>query len=227
PNEAYEKKCQSFLNDILQPESAFLEDFIPFAYKVIKGSVPYCLSQVIAKLTAPGIPDIYQGSECWDLSLVDPDNRTPVDYALRKNLLSKIKEEEKKGASAVLSFIAAHRQQGAEKLFTIYKVLFYRHQHPQVFMNGGYIPVEISAPLLCYIRRYGSDWALVIFPLIRKESSLPDTFSISLPSGAPSEWVNQFTGDELKTTDGESLTLAGKGLLQKFPIALLTGKSSS
>ncbi|HTI09717.1 MAG TPA: malto-oligosyltrehalose synthase [Puia sp.] len=227
PNEAYEKKCQSFLNEILRPESAFLEDFIPFVFEVIRRSVPFCLSQVLVKLTAPGMPDIYQGSECWDLSLVDPDNRAPVDYALRKNLLSKIKEEEKKGASVVLNFTAAHQQQGAEKLFTIYKTLAYRNQYPQVFSAGDYIPVEAALPLLSYIRRYEADWVLVIFPLIRREIPIPETFSISLPPDAPSEWVNIFTGERLQSSGNAGYTLQCKGLLLKFPVAMLTNSTSA
>jgi (1->4)-alpha-D-glucan 1-alpha-D-glucosylmutase len=198
PNEPYEKGCHHFLTVILEQESAFLEDFIPFAYKVIRESAPYSLSQELVKLTVPGIPDIYQGAECWDLSLVDPDNRRPVDYMLRKSLLAKIKEEEKKGEDAVLDFVNANQQKGAGKLFTLYKTLVYRKEHPQVFTEGDYIPVGLPSPLLAYIRRYKEDWALVVIPLIRKEAAVPESFSISLPEEAPSDWVNIFTGEQVR-----------------------------
>ncbi len=133
PNEAYEKACHHFLTIILEQGSAFLEDFVPFVYTVIRESAAYSLSQELIKLTAPGIPDIYQGAECWDGNLVDPDNRSPVDYTLRKSLLAKIKEEEKKGSRFVLDLVNANQQKGAGKLFTLYKTLAYRKEHPQVF----------------------------------------------------------------------------------------------
>lgn len=232
PNKEYEKKCHTFLAGILQQESAFLDDFIPYAYEVIRRSMPYSLSQELIKLTAPGIPDIYQGAECWNLSLVDPDNRSPVDYGIRKNLLAKIKEEEKKGASAVLDFVTANGQKGAGKLFTIYRTLAYRKQYPQVFTAGDYIPVEVTAPaprqtvpfLLSYIRRHEGNWVLVIFPLIRQGTAIPETFAVPLPAGAPSEWVNLFTEEKWQSTGS---TLKCNKLLSKFPVALLIGSSSA
>ena len=222
PNEAYEKKCHDFLTAILQQESGFLEDFIPFVYKIIRESTPYTLSQTLLKLTAPGIPDIYQGAESWDLSLVDPDNRLPVDYASRKKMLAKIKEGEQ---------IKEGEHKGAGKLFTIYKTLAYRNQHPQVFTAGAYIPVTVPGPLLSYMRRHEENWALVILPLIRRGQPIPKTLSITLPAEAPSDWINLFTGQNEfgspTAKDGnKTINLELKGILSEFPVALLVGKSS-
>ncbi len=97
PDEAYEQQCRTFTMAILEPDSAFMETFIPFAYRIIRDSLPFSLSLLLIKLTAPGIPDIYQGAELWETSFVDPDNRRPVDFGLRAGLLQQIKREESKG----------------------------------------------------------------------------------------------------------------------------------
>jgi len=220
PDEAYEQGCHSFVTAILQPDSPFLEDFIPFAWRVIRESFSYSLSQLLIKLTAPGIPDIYQGSELWELSFVDPDNRRPVDYALRISLLKEIQKEEiKNDADGVLAFVRANRKKGAAKLFTIYRVLAYRNAHPELFSSGEYIPVPAHGPVLSYIRRHQKNWALVIVPLVRQGASLPAKINLSLPPGAPSAWINIFTG-EIHQRDDLSTAM------NKFPVAFLTGQTA-
>lgn len=220
PDEAYEQGCHSFVTAILQPDSPFLENFIPFAWQVIRESFTYSLSQLLIKLTAPGIPDIYQGSELWELSFVDPDNRRPVDYALRTSLLKEIQEEEiKKGAGGALAFVHANRKKGAGKLFTVYHVLAYRNAHPELFSPGDYIPVPAKGPVLSYIRRHEKKWALVIVPLVRQGASRFAEVALSLPPGAPSSWINIFTGDIHQRGDLSTV-------LNKFPVAFLTGQTA-
>jgi (1->4)-alpha-D-glucan 1-alpha-D-glucosylmutase len=218
PDEPYENRCHAFVTAILEPESPFLEDFIPFAWQIIRQSFTFSLSQLLIKLTAPGIPDIYQGSELWELSFVDPDNRRPVDFALRASLLKEIKEEEARGPGAVLAFVLANRKKGAGKLFTIFRTLAYRNAHPELFTAGDYIPVTATGPVLSFLRRHKNEWALIIVPLVRRDSPPPATFSLSLPPGAPSSWTNIFTGEGcLQDKIGSTL--------EKFPIALLTGQT--
>jgi (1->4)-alpha-D-glucan 1-alpha-D-glucosylmutase len=90
PDKGYEEQCLAFVQMLLSSGSDFFRAFAPFAADIIRGSSPYCLSQLLLKLTAPGIPDIYQGADLWELSLVDPDNRRPVDYSLRTRLLGEL-----------------------------------------------------------------------------------------------------------------------------------------
>jgi (1->4)-alpha-D-glucan 1-alpha-D-glucosylmutase len=152
---------------------------------------------------------------------VDPDNRRPVDYSLRRSLLKEIIKEETKGLQAALSFALANRRKGAAKLFTIYRTLAYRNAHPHVFSAGDYIPVAVPGPVLSFIRRRDDHWALVVVPLIRRGDPLPETISFPLPSGAPVDWVNIFTGETWHT--------AGGGLKLKhdrFPVALFAGRTS-
>ena len=90
PDEEYERKCLDFASAILSDDSSFLGHFLPFAGKIIEAASVYSLSQLLIKLTAPGIPDIYQGAELWDLNLVDPDNRRSIDYESRQKILAEL-----------------------------------------------------------------------------------------------------------------------------------------
>jgi (1->4)-alpha-D-glucan 1-alpha-D-glucosylmutase len=130
PNEAYENGCLEFVSDLLRGDSSFLETFISFMSVINKYSQLYSLVQVLIKVTAPGIPDIYQGCELWDLSFVDPDNRRPVDYKYRMELLMSIQQREAATSYEFLAFLRAHRNEGYEKFFVTWKSLNFR------FLNG-------------------------------------------------------------------------------------------
>jgi (1->4)-alpha-D-glucan 1-alpha-D-glucosylmutase len=223
PDEVYESACLAFADTILTRNSGFLEDFLPFAKNIIQRASIYSLSQLLIKLTAPGIPDIYQGAELWDLSFVDPDNRRPVNYDLRKYLLKRIAEEEQKGIPALLQFLSSNRGSGVEKLFVIQRTLAYRNRHPQVFTQGTYLPVRTADPhWIAYLRRHEKDWVLVVVPLIRKEWDnvrQMDILSLDLPPDAPARWKNEFTGQ----TFGQEGEAVSTELFAGFPVTLLSG----
>jgi len=223
PDEPYEKKCHAFVDAILDTESPFMEDFIPFAYRCIHESARFAIAQLLLRLTAPGVPDIYQGAECWDLSFVDPDNRRPVDYDLRRQMLKDIRENEKEGSPPVLDYVNAHQASGAAKLYTIYRTLAYRNRHRAVFEAGAYMPVDIAGAHLACIRRHEQDWALIIVPLIRMTALREDNLSVLLPDDAPAAWTDIFTGATFQTS-GIRLDLGS--LLEKYPVAMLTGSNT-
>jgi len=220
PDEAYERQCQEFVISLLRPDSSFLSTFTPFALDVIRRCRVYCLSQLMLKLTAPGIPDIYQGSELWDLSFVDPDNRRPVNFGLRADLLRQIKSAEGQGTSAVFDLLCLHRDRGIEKLFLLYRVLNCRRQQPVLFADGEYIPVPCEGPMLAYLRRHGNDWALVGVPLLSAHEVIP--VKLKLPAEAPSIWTDVFTGADVHTKTGTPCQPEG---LTDWPVILLTGSA--
>jgi len=221
PDKGYEQACQAFATALLKKDSAFLHEFVPFAVTIIRQSYMYSLSLLLIKLTAPGVPDIYQGAELWETILVDPDNRRPVDYALRSGILQQIMAEEAKGPDAIYQFLRAHRDKGVEKLFTIYRTLNFRKQHPRLFAEGEYIPVPVDGPLLAYIRRWVSDWALVIVPLIRSGEKLPATISLKLPKGGPASWKHILTGEVFAGPGGD---LVLEEFWRQWPVAMLSGR---
>jgi (1->4)-alpha-D-glucan 1-alpha-D-glucosylmutase len=168
------------------------------------------LAQTLIKYTAPGVPDTYQGSELWDFRLVDPDNRTPVDYELRQNLLNELK------GGLAPEEILRRAESGLPKLWVVHSALMLRIRHPEWF--GGeaeYAPLAASGPksehLVGYVR---GDGVATIVP--RWPSKLGDNWSataVELPQGM---WKNLLTGD--RVNGGRTRVQA---LLQRFPVALL------
>jgi (1->4)-alpha-D-glucan 1-alpha-D-glucosylmutase len=220
PDEAYEGQCQAFATAILQDGSSFRAAFTPFALDVIRRSAPYSLSQALLKVAAPGVPDIYQGAELWDTSLVDPDNRRPVDYTRRSRLLTELKAAEAGGPSAALAYARDHWDEGAEKLYTLYHALACRNRLPKVFADGAYIPLVTEGPLLAWLRRYDRDWVLAAVPLIRYRTSFPAPVTIALPPDAPLSWNEVFTGETLVA----SPLLSWPQGLAAWPVVLATAR---
>lgn len=223
PNMNYEDAVMAFIDSALDPDasSAFLTEFLPFALRIAQLGVENSLVQTALKLTAPGVPDTYQGSELWDLSLVDPDNRRPVDYQLRAGMLKQLDD-------APLSIQALMRewQSGAVKLFITSRILRLRAAEPELFAEGGYEPLLANgakADCICgFTRRSGSKAVVVItalFPWRRQlEPGWPST-SIALPqelSGVT--FRSLFSGARLLTSDlEEALEFVFDGL----PVAVL------
>lgn len=239
PDNDYEDAFLSFIEHILRPseETQFLAAFVPFQRKVAFYGMLNSLSQTIIKLTAPGVPDLYQGTELWDLNLVDPDNRRPVDFGMRTSFLREIQAKEGTGALELITELRATEHDGRIKLFLIYMVLKARKEHADLFEKGAYAPLKVSGGLrdhlIAFSRNHGTLWALTIAPrfltALVKEGEYPlghhvwaDT-SIHLPEGAPSLWKDAITQQGLK---GQGALLAGQ-VMRHFPVAMLTGKEDT
>ena len=173
PNEDYDRAVKDFVLKLLEPrgKNRFLGDLQAFARRVAYLGRWNSLSQVLLKLTCPGVPDIYQGTELWDLSLVDPDNRRTVDYRRRQALLQDLKEKVK--ASGDDLFLLAQELletawDGRIKLYVISRTLNFRRQHPDLFLKGGYVPLEAAGEtkshVLAFMRRLGNETILVGVP---------------------------------------------------------------
>jgi (1->4)-alpha-D-glucan 1-alpha-D-glucosylmutase len=160
PDEDYEQGLRGFVRAILDREraGAFLGSFERFARRTALLGALNSLTQLVLKATMPGVPDFYQGTETWDLSLVDPDNRRPVDFASRQAALSV-------SANPDWSELAAHWMDGRIKLALTHRLLSLRNELPAVFRDGGYEPVEVTGPhrdhILAFRRSAGRDQVLV------------------------------------------------------------------
>ena len=144
PNMAYEKALQDFVERVLAGNSNgnFLDDLRRFSRRVAFIGRFNSLAQTLLKLTSPGMPDVYQGSELWDLNLVDPDNRRPVDYVARRKLLSDLKRKsENNDTNGLFSDLLHDSEPGAMKLFLIWRVLNFRKTHRELFDGGDYFPL--------------------------------------------------------------------------------------
>lgn len=212
PNEQYEEACMQFIEYILREEHKFLLSFLAFVKKICRHANLYTLGQVLIKLTTPGIPDIYQGCELWDLSYVDPDNRRAVDYRKRKKYLEQVMRKEKEGKNALFSFLATRRNDGMEKLFLTYKVLTFRKAHAELFIHADYISLDVTGAepwAIAYARHFRDQWALVVIPfnLGRKDEqeasgiNIWDNQYVLLPENAPVRWNNVFTNESILAKD--------------------------
>ncbi len=202
PNTAYEDGLQEFTREILE-NPAFLTDLEAFVAPLIHPGRVNSLAQTLIKLTAPGTPDFYQGSELWDLSLVDPDNRRPVDFQLRRKLLADCADK-----------IPVDWEKGLPKLWMIRRVLAIRRTRSASF-EGNHQPVSARGARLSHLLAYlRGDDILVAVPrfTLTLGGDWGDT-ALALPPGL---WKNIFTET---AHDGE---VTPDALFGEFPVALLT-----
>jgi (1->4)-alpha-D-glucan 1-alpha-D-glucosylmutase len=145
PDTDYEEGFVAFVDQILQPsaENQFLEKLRSFQKWISHYGILNSLSQTLLKITAPGVPDFYQGTELWDLSLVDPDNRRPVDFQQRWTWLQDIKQRCQIDILSLISELIANCEDGRIKLFLIIRALAARNKHLELFQQGAYIPLEV------------------------------------------------------------------------------------
>lgn len=165
PNQAYEDGLVKFITGVLGAGAAkFLPAFLPFQQRVAGLGVTNSLAQVVLKAGSPGVPDFYQGTELWDLSLVDPDNRRPVDFALRERLLRELDGAGKERIPELLT----NWQDGRVKLLITAASLRLRRDLPHVFAGGEYLPlttdVTVNADVVAFARTAESDAVIVVAP---------------------------------------------------------------
>jgi (1->4)-alpha-D-glucan 1-alpha-D-glucosylmutase len=146
-NEPYERACDQFLRRLMAREPApnpFLADLGRFVDGIASAGLCNALAQLVLKLTAPGVPDLYQGTELWDFSLVDPDNRRPVDYAARRATLEELRNLEGDALRARISAARARPADGALKLLVAARTLAHRQRHHRLFQTGAYLPLTVD-----------------------------------------------------------------------------------
>jgi (1->4)-alpha-D-glucan 1-alpha-D-glucosylmutase len=233
PHAEYEASLSRFAEKSLDASrpNAFVVDLASFVGRLTRFGVLNGLAQTTLKLTSPGVPDIYQGCELWDFSLVDPDNRRPVDFAARQNMFADLRARfgSLDGGEATevdLATLDADWEKGSEKLFLTWRVLQCRASHPEVFAAGGYVPLAAEGAkaehLLGFARPHGEDCVVVAVP--RLIASLDsggaadwgDT-ALVLPEGR--NWRNIFSGKSIGA--GRA---AAYHLFADFPVAVLTAE---
>jgi (1->4)-alpha-D-glucan 1-alpha-D-glucosylmutase len=244
PDTDYEDAFTAFIENILEPaeDNSFVGELREWTRKIARFGALNSLSQVLLKLTCPGAPDLYQGTELWDLHFVDPDNRQPVDFERRRRFLAEIRKREKESLKGLLADVLTGWEDGRVKLFLTHKALNFRQRHKELFQSGSYIPLVISgaaANRVCaFARRKGTDWTVVAVPrfptALFPAGNVPlggqgawENTMLELPDNSPHAWKSVFTGETLlgtETTDGKK-GLYLKHLFLDFPVALLERSS--
>jgi (1->4)-alpha-D-glucan 1-alpha-D-glucosylmutase len=238
PHPAYETALQRFVSALLDPapDNLFRTDFVPFCRRVAFFGRFNALSQCLIKIAAPGIPDIYQGTELWQHALVDPDNRRPVAFEARHRALKTLESPGPDDRSLAAELLET-AEDGRIKLFLITRGLAARRRFTDLFRSGRYLALEAEGALarhvVAFAREAGGQWALVVAPrfltALVEEGRPPlgpgvwqDTV-IRLPAGAAAIWQDVFTRRTLH--GGETLSVGEA--LSHFPAALLISEEAS
>jgi (1->4)-alpha-D-glucan 1-alpha-D-glucosylmutase len=239
PNVAYEAALAAFINRVLDAEKshAFLADFQNFVTRLALPGMVNALAQLVLKLTIPGVPDCYQGSELWDLNLVDPDNRRPVDFVARAAALAALPQGHE---AAPLAALLDRWRNGDIKLYLQSMLLRERRRAPAAFGEGAYTPLATRgefADHLCAFARETEDAAtIVVVPRLvvalgAGTGRMPigpvwtDTAILSPASLAGKRWVNLFTGEAVRAAEtaetAEGDAWRAEDLLRALPVAVL------
>jgi (1->4)-alpha-D-glucan 1-alpha-D-glucosylmutase len=242
PNITYEEALLKFIDTILshRQKNPFLRDFYGLQGKVAYFGMFNSLSQTLLKMTSPGVPDFYQGTEMWDFSLVDPDNRKPVNFDIRKKMLGALEDKMAAYGADRIGFareLMLKWMDGTIKLYVTFRSLNYRKENYKLFMDGTYTPLYGEGNLkdrVCAFARQGEGKiVLVIVPRFLADLTQTDEpplgrkvwreSSITVPSEIVEErFRNIFTGEIVDATesDGKNRLVLGQ-VFANFPVALL------
>jgi (1->4)-alpha-D-glucan 1-alpha-D-glucosylmutase len=240
-NTDYEDALKQFVHTTLELREGnlFLSDLMAVQRRLTRFGLLNGLSQALCKFTAPGVPDTYQGNEIWDFSLVDPDNRRPVDYAQRRRMLAELRDLQEPDAGRVRALVD-NLGDGRCKLYLTWKVLQFRREHEELFRRGEYLPLRVSgehASNLCaFARRYEGGLVVVIAPrlylrLLGDRDQPPlgaevwENTVVELPRGydiGSGGLRNILDGAEVAPVkQGERAGILAAAALDHFPVALL------
>ena len=236
PNEGYERAVKDFVASLLDPSVSgdFIRDFGEFQRLTTRAGLLNSLSQTLLKTTAPGVPDFYQGTELWAFTLVDPDNRRPVDYELRRSLLASLRDVGDVDVSEFVERLLEQPSDGRVKMYLTTRALNFRRERAALFARGVYLPLRASgrraANVVSFARTLDADAALVVAsrfftrlgvgregPLSLRRESWGDT-TLHLEGVEGGRFRDVLTGREFEARDG-ALDVAS--ILSPLPVALL------
>ncbi|MBZ5649924.1 MAG: malto-oligosyltrehalose synthase [Acidobacteriia bacterium] len=239
PNTEYEAAVHSFLDSILDNSAGkpFLDQFGPFHARIARAGIFNSLSQAVLKIAAPGLPDLYQGTEVWNFSLADPDNRRPVDYDRLQALLAQLHAAESEDPAALVDRLLADPADGSLKLYVTRRALRFRREHRTLFAQGSYVPLraagEKNKHVIAFARSFRGATVVVLagrfFAQLEADVRLPvgaetwgDTEVVlrkQLPAG---QYRDVFTGKTVSSVqrDGD-LALPVTNAFAHLPIAML------
>jgi (1->4)-alpha-D-glucan 1-alpha-D-glucosylmutase len=237
PNEPHETALRKFACSIIDNSgrNRFLDDFKVLQRKLAFYGVFNSCSQLILKMTSPGVPDFYQGNEIWNFRLTDPDNRQPVDFEKRMNMLRELKSCNVGAIPELCQDMLNHWCDGRLKLYITACILEFRRAHQELFSNSDYLPLKVQARsefVHAFARRSGQGWIVVVVPRLLTNIAATGTFpigrktwrsaSLVLPSSAPRRWVNVLTNEALTVKSrGTKLLMPLSDMFRQLPFGVL------
>ncbi|MDD5319289.1 MAG: malto-oligosyltrehalose synthase [Methylococcales bacterium] len=238
-NEDYEQAVSQFVRRCLDVNASplFLKDFTEFETQIRKPGLYNALAQTVLHLTSPGVPDIYQGNELWQFSLVDPDNRRPVDFNKNRQLLSEMEAmlaQRDVDRPQFIRTLLENIEDGRIKLFVVMQTLRFRHHHAALFRNGEYLKINIhgigSDQLLAFARKDQDNFTVIVVPRLMEQllnnelnKALDDVW-LELPQKVPQHFQELFSQSRITIEPDEGyLQLYVRDILKLFPLAILSG----
>jgi (1->4)-alpha-D-glucan 1-alpha-D-glucosylmutase len=234
-SEAYEQSVLQFIGKVLDPsESAeFLGDLHDLVRHIADSGFLNSLSQTLFKICAPGVPDFYQGAELWEFTLVDPDNRRPVDFHQREQFLEEMERHGAEDMPGLAREMLAAWPDPRIKMFVIWRALALRQRRKEVFLDGNYLPLIPEggrAEHVCgFARRKEDRWIIAVIPrFTRTLGNDPpqavragwEKTRLPLPDDAPTRWRCAFTGRRIAGRE-KPRSLLLQDLFSEFPLGLL------
>lgn len=233
PDNDYEVAYMEFVDSVLQPSenNQFLKAVLPFWKRIALYGIFNSLSQTLLKATTPGVPDFYQGTEFWDLSHVDPDNRRPVDFERRIAVLQEVKEKAGTDILNLVNELISTREDARIKLFLTHRILEARKQYQQVFRDGNYQVLSAVGSfkdhVVAFMRSYGEQAIIAVAPRFLTSLIQPEEMpfgeqvwqdtQLELPPGMRPVWKDAITEQRIEVNGNLSIGTA----LSNFPVALL------
>ena len=234
-DEQWEEATIEWVREVIR-DAEFQKEMAELQKTVGVSGMINSLAMTTLKIASPGIPDIYQGSEMWNFSLVDPDNRRPVDFGALRKALATIEQSFGEGRKNedLLSDLRENWTDGRIKLFTTWRALAARHSDPELFLSGDYVPLGVegahASHVVAFARHAGRRWAIAVAPvrsvtLAGSDSRLPTgeeawgNTTVVLPAGTPSRWFGWMNG---RVVESASSRLSLGSVLRELPVEILT-----
>ena len=237
PSPSHEQAMTRFIEAVLSPDNdAFRRDFLQLHADIARYGIYNSLSQLALKICAPGVPDFYQGSELWNFTLVDPDNRRAVDYARRCRLLDAVEEECARDGRGKVAARLLQARDDRLKLFATTMLLRARHQERDIFTNGDYNPIDVQGSqrnhVFAFVRSAGGRQAIVAVPrliaTIAPQADVPPTgervwgdTEMRLPSPAGRGGFHNVITDTCVPVQPDTGAIRAADAFDRFPIAVL------
>lgn len=237
PNEKHESALQQFVASVITAPSTepFISDFLRLHKDVAFLGACNSWSQLLLKMTAPGIPDFYQGGELWNFCLTDPDNRQPVDFRAGISAFENLKSQGAEPSAGCVDDLLNNWTDGKLKLYLTTRGLNFRRLHPDLFSSGSYLPLATGGAhrrsVLAFARHFDGKWIVVAVPRLLHSFTTSGVFPlakmwsttvIEFPAKAPAVWKDLFTGEQIDLSRYEdNHTIPASSLFRHLPFSVL------
>lgn len=243
PNEKHESALRQFVSSLLAAPAtdAFLSDFLRLHRDIAFLGVCNSCSQLLLKMTTPGVPDFYQGNELWNLCLTDPDNRQPVDFRSRMTAMENLKSQGISPPAKCIAELLENWRNGSLKLYLTKRILDFRQSHPDLFSKGCYMPLSTDGSyrrsIFAFVRHFQSAWLIVAVPRLLRNIVKAERFplgeiwattALKIPRTLPPIWTDVLTNEQVDLSEcGQDSRVPVSEVFRHLPFAVLISSAAN